>query len=283
MWRRFLRLELATQLFILAGLLSLLLALCFGLGKVELAHAIALDRARTAANLAAAFVAIPTQELGSAGSASRPLTRLLLDAPRGARDGAAQDPIEVKLLAPSNEDESLDRFELAATSHLRTSGEDEYHEVGGDRLMYASALIKGAACAARCGAPEGVDATGRPTNWGRPASVRLPMLIVSVPLLNPDGPMPRALSGPALMTGVAALVAGLVLFAVWLRQLTRSAQILEGFADRVVNAAPGEPVARVMLDEDEHDSSNELHRLSQRMRALSRALYQLQCEKVPPR
>lgn len=263
MARRFLRLELSTQLFILLGLLAVTAALTFALARLSLAQAKALDRARTAADLVSTVFVRSGALVASAGIAERyPLLRDLV-----SQDGSGANGLEVRVSSAGvAANAALSRFEFMALETLRDPAISEYHEVIGARMFYATRL-QAAPCHSGCAEKGELAAT--------------PLVTVSAPILEGGAALPQASVEYGLSLCAIVVAAVLVLIGWWLRQLIQSARVLEGFADRVVNAAPGEPVARVSLDEDEHDSSNELHRLSLRLRALYHALHQLQSERVP--
>lgn len=68
----------------------------------------------------------------------------------------------------------------------------------------------------------------------------------------------------------ASAVGGLLLWVRW--RVLHAALSLARYARRLVQAQPGTPVHRVVLDDDEILSGNELHRLSAALKALQRAL-----------
>jgi hypothetical protein len=262
--RRFLRLELSTQLFVLLGLMAVMAALVFALARLAFAQSWALERARIAAGVVAAMVVEDRVRA----------VAFTFDEQRDSLAG-----LEVRLLSDVQARTAGSRFDLLALQALQAPATTEYHEIAEDRVRYAARLPR-SGCIAECGSPHRVTGEAPPLDWAETAPVAL--VSVSAPVLGVGGAVLPAAAVEYGLWGCALSSLGvLVLFGCWLRHVLRSARVLEGFADRVVNAAPGQPVARVSLDEDEHDSANELHRLSLRLRALYRALHRLQIERVP--
>ncbi|MBW8830738.1 MAG: DUF3365 domain-containing protein [Burkholderiales bacterium] len=180
------------------------------------------------------------------------------------------------------------RFELTAIEQLRSAdpANAEYHEVSGDRLVYAKRLVATASCLACHDTPERSPEAIRnkftgSQGWGFKEGGFAGIVSVSVPIRGSGaGALFQQMNLAASLAVTATLLTfGALLY--WLRaNVIHAAQVLKDYAQRILEAKAGEKVTRVDLDIDEHSSRNEMHRLSVAIKALYRALLLAQADRV---
>lgn len=153
---------------------------------------------------------------------------------------------------------SVTPFERAALRALEAEPQRlEVVEVHGDRLLYLRWL-----------APADVGAIG-PGAAARPLAISISWPVAEGAMWDT---VMRLAGWPLGLLAAAWLgaVAGLLLWVRW--RVLHAALSLARYARRLVQAQPGAPVHRPVLDDDEIQSGNELHRLSAALKALQRAL-----------
>jgi len=178
------------------------------------------------------------------------------------------------------------RFELTAIEHLRAEdhANAEYHEVSGDRLVYAKRVVVSATCLG-CHdraekSPEKIRSKFT-QGWGLKEGGFAGIVSVSVPIpASGAATVFQQMNWAAwfAVTGSLLTFGGLLY---WLQvNVIHKAKVLKDYSQSLLDAKAGVKVARVDLDVDEHSSRNELHRLSVAIRALYRALLLAQADRV---
>lgn len=181
-----------------------------------------------------------------------------------------------RLFNPAN---APTQFEIAAMQALRAGrASTEYHEVHDGTLYFARALMVTASCMRCHESPEKSPAIMRAkfsgaAGWGYKVGELAGVVSVSLPLDDADvagGVATFDWRGWASLGGLGLALTALL----WWLQAAIVAPLhrIAHYAGQVKNARRGDSVERLVLDADELGSSNEMHRLSHGVKAISRAL-----------
>lgn len=185
-----------------------------------------------------------------------------------------------KFVNPNN---APNRFESAALESIRDSGKQEYYEVKGEELLYARRIVATNGCLQCHGVPEDAPALMRaryPLSKGYGyevgkvvgvTSVRIPLDAVQKPPRIGLADALKRLGWPAWAgLGLLALAIANVFFD-FSRNVVRSLRILTDSTVRARDAEVGQVVELPVFVKNEHQSANEIHRLSHAIKAFHEA------------
>jgi len=164
------------------------------------------------------------------------------------------------------------RFELAAMEELRESAAMEYYEVKGEQLLFARKLIVQAPCLRCHESPEKAPAVVRAKypdrGYGFREGEMAGVMSVRIPVEFGIANITRDLN-----VWSWSVIGGFAFIVLWVlyyvhRNIIRPVHQVWAYAEKAARFKLGDDIGRLQLDMNEHDSGNEIHRLSAAVKGL---------------
>ncbi len=177
-----------------------------------------------------------------------------------------------------NPDNAPNRFELTALDAIRAApNQKEYYETTDTELNYARGITASVSCLKCHDTPEKAPAAVREKypslrGYGYKAGEVIGVISVKVPL---DGTAKNLIDNLSVRTWIIIsifIAALIVMFSMIRRSMISPLRRLRKFADDVRDAGPETPVVAPVFVKNEYTSKNEIHQLSQALKALQAAI-----------
>lgn len=179
-----------------------------------------------------------------------------------------------KFMNPNN---APTQFELTAIESLRASKQVEYSEVRGTDLLYARRVIASAACLKCHGTPEQAPLAvrtryGTTKGFGYQEGEVAGVISVAIPLKYEPQKLVSDFGWKTWLAVVAFCLSALLILLYVQRSIIAPVRKLKAYAEKAAHSELGRDIGKLQFVDDEHGSSNEVHRLSAAIKAMYQSI-----------